>query len=89
MKGYRNECCGCAAPGYPCIICGLRSVSYMKCDACGAEEKLYLVGNRELCADCVREHFDYVPEEDAYILDGQLVTEDELFADLETAEFED
>jgi hypothetical protein len=61
----------------------------MKCDACGAEEKLYLVGNRELCADCARESFDYVPEEDAYILDGDLVTEDELFAELALAEFEE
>lgn len=89
MKGYRNECCGCAAPGYPCNVCGLRHVPYMKCDACGAEETLYMVGNRELCADCVREAFDYVPEEDAYIKDGDLVTEDELFAELEVVEHDE
>lgn len=89
MKGYRNDCCGCAAPGYPCNVCGLWHVPYMKCDTCGAEERLYRVGNKELCADCVREAFDYIPEEDAYFVDGEMLTEDELFEGLEIVKIEE
>ena len=89
MKGYRNDCCGCAAPGYPCNVCGLRHVPYMKCDTCGAEEKLYNAGPFELCAECVKEYFDYIPEDDAYLVDGEMLTEDDLFERLDVVEYED
>lgn len=89
MTGYRDMCCGCAVSGYPCTRCYLRNVFYMECDSCRADEKLYRVGDKELCADCVREAFDYVPEEDAYLVGGELVTDDELFEMLEVVENED
>jgi len=89
MTGYRDMCCGCAAPGYPCTRCNLRNVFYLECDNCGADEKLYRVGDKELCADCVREAVDYIPEEDAYFYEGEMLTEDELFERLEEVEYED
>jgi len=55
---YRNECCGCASPMYPCIgdACPNMNVMVMVCDKCHKEvdylhEGLY----EDLCDDCYDE----------------------------------
>lgn len=51
-----NECCGCAAPLYPCRgdACPLRHVVHWECDECGSEnETLYYFNGEEVCADCI------------------------------------
>ena len=56
MKVITNDCCGCAAPAYPCLgdRCPLRSVEHHYCDQCGDEpEKLYRYEDRELCLSCI------------------------------------
>lgn len=60
-----NECCNCAAPGYPCMgaSCFLRRYINYKCDKCGAEVEegeLYKFDNEELCIDCIKERLEVV-----------------------------
>lgn len=50
-----DECCDCAAPGYPCQgdNCPYRHVKHYYCDNCGDEvDELYVVDGEELCRDC-------------------------------------
>lgn len=55
MIRYENDCCGCAAPGYPCMgeSCPMRQSPHYYCDECGAEKDLYDYDGEELCADCI------------------------------------
>ncbi len=60
MIRYENHCCGCAAPGYPCIgiACPLRKVKVYYCDECDEElDEIYDVDDRELCEECLKEMF--------------------------------
>lgn len=58
MTYYENQCCDCAAPGYPCMgeLCGLRHVKVYVCDECKEEVgygDLFYYEGKELCADCI------------------------------------
>jgi hypothetical protein len=62
-----NECCGCAAPAYPCLgdSCPNRHVKRYYCDKCGEEfepEALYVVDDEDLCIDCLASAFPTVKE---------------------------
>ena len=55
-----NQCCDCAAPGYPCMgeICPLRRVKVHYCDRCDVDlDVVYWVDGEELCEDCLKELF--------------------------------
>lgn len=57
MVEIKNECCDCAAPGYPCQgdSCPYRHVKHYYCDNCGDEvDELYVVDGEELCRDCLK-----------------------------------
>ena len=60
MIRYENHCCGCAAPGYPCMgrSCPYSRVEVHYCDHCG-EELGYIneVGGKEFCDECLEEIF--------------------------------
>lgn len=59
---FTKDCCGCAAPGYPCrgSACTYGYYTYY-CDECGSEvPKLYKVDNQELCDKCALETFDVI-----------------------------
>ena len=57
-----DRCCGCAAPGYPCLgsSCPNRRVKVHYCDECGAEidEVFEAEDGRELCGSCREEEED-------------------------------
>ena len=57
MIEYHDECCDCAAPGYPCLgtRCPLRKVAYYRCDICGDEsvEPLDHYFGMDLCIHCL------------------------------------
>jgi hypothetical protein len=55
MKRIENDCCGCAASGYPCLgqSCGLRNAVHYYCDECGDETQLYEFEGSELCIGCI------------------------------------
>ena len=55
MVEYQNDCCGCAAPGYPCrgSDCPLRHNPHYYCDDCGEEAKLQDFDGEELCSECI------------------------------------
>lgn len=55
MKKTENHCCGCAAPGYPCIHCDLKKLTVYYCDECGEEidGDVYDDGEQELCEYCL------------------------------------
>lgn len=57
MIVYKNHCCDCASPGYPCKgnSCPLRRVPVMKCDVCGIEIEDTQDGE-ELCEECARRY---------------------------------
>jgi hypothetical protein len=60
MIRYENQCCGCAAPGYPCIgsSCPNRHVEVHYCDECDEElEEIYDVDGKELCEECLKDMF--------------------------------
>ena len=60
MIKYENHCCGCAAPGYPCIgrSCPNRHVEVHYCDHCDEElGEIYDVDGEELCEECLKEAF--------------------------------
>ena len=55
MTIYTDDCCGCAAPSYPCLgrRCPNRSVPHIVCDGC--KEELDVVNfykDMELCSEC-------------------------------------
>ena len=57
---YENQCCDCAAPGYPCLgsSCPNRRVPVHYCDRCDGElEEIYDVDGEELCEDCLKDMF--------------------------------
>lgn len=60
MIKYKDECCSCSVPGYPCLgsKCSNRNVPHYYCDRCGDEvdaEDLYIdeYNDGELCLDCI------------------------------------
>lgn len=58
-----NDCCNCAAEGYPCTGEHKRTRHYY-CDACKQEfepSELY-VADKELCAGCLLKQFKTVEE---------------------------
>ena len=62
---YRDECCGCAVPGYPCIgnACELRHHPVYICDNCEdevSEGELYWVDDEQLCKYCAIERLEVV-----------------------------
>ena len=60
MTRYEDHCCGCAAPGYPCLgaSCPNRNVPVHYCDNCGEElDEIYDVDDKELCEECLKEMF--------------------------------
>ena len=60
MLRYKNHCCDCATPNYPCrgSICPNRNVPVYYCDKCGDEiTEVYLANDEELCEDCLKEMF--------------------------------
>lgn len=55
MKKYEDQCCGCAAPAYPCLgsKCPRRNVLVQYCDICGAEtDELYAIDDTDYCSEC-------------------------------------
>lgn len=62
MQKVVNECCDCAAGGYPCrgSSCPLRAVTRYYCDKCKSEDVLYEYDGQELCKDCLLEQFPIV-----------------------------
>lgn len=61
MIRVENDCCGCAVPAYPCLgdSCPLRHSRHLYCDKCGDEvDKLYIIGNKELCDECALEELE-------------------------------
>ena len=68
-KVVEDECCGCAAPGYPCLgsACPNRNVPHYFCDDCEDEfepEELYYddVTDEELCSHCFLKRYKTVKE---------------------------
>lgn len=62
MLKYENRCCGCAAPGYPCMgsSCPNRNVEVYYCDKCGEEideDDVYDDGEEELCEYCLLDKY--------------------------------
>lgn len=60
MVRIENHCCGCEAPGYPCLgsSCSRRNVEVYYCDRCNAElDEIYDVDGEELCEQCLKEEF--------------------------------
>ena len=63
MITYEDECCGCAAPAYPCMgdACPNRNVSHLYCDKCEEEvEELYEYDGKQVCVDCILESLNKV-----------------------------
>lgn len=62
MIKYENECCGCAAPAYPCLsdTCHNRHVPHYYCDNCNCEEQLYYYDGQELCLSCIENKLERV-----------------------------
>ena len=62
MLKVEDRCCGCDAPGYPCIgnSCPNRRVEVCYCDHCDAEidfDGVYSVDGEDLCEDCLKRMF--------------------------------
>ena len=63
MLKYKNYCCSCATPGYPCLgsTCPNRNVPHFYCDNCKEEvEDLYETENGQLCSKCVLAMYEKV-----------------------------
>ena len=60
MMKIEDQCCDCAAPGYPCLgsSCPNRHVEVYYCDVCGEEIEgdVYDDGD-ELCKSCLLERY--------------------------------
>lgn len=56
-----NECCDCAAPGYPCLgnACEMRHQTRYECDRCGTDDlteyEIHHVDGEDLCDECFEE----------------------------------
>lgn len=61
MVEYENECVGCPTE-LGCIGdgCQHRKVPHYYCDECGEETKLYRLGEKEYCKDCVIQFLEVV-----------------------------
>ena len=61
MLQYKNYCCDCAAPGYPCrgSSCPNLNVPIHYCDLCKYEIEgdIYDVDGEELCEECLKDMF--------------------------------
>lgn len=61
MVMERNECCGCASGGYPCMgdVCSKRHAKYLCCDHCREDcyDELYKVEGGWICASCVKKYY--------------------------------
>lgn len=61
MIKYENHCCGCAAPGYPCLgsACPFVDVPVYYCDRCKYEidGDVYEDDDGDLCEDCLKEKY--------------------------------
>lgn len=61
MLKVEDRCCGCAAPGYPCVgnACPFKRARIYYCDKCGEEitDEVYEVDGKDLCEDCLKEMF--------------------------------
>ena len=61
MLRYRNECCGCATDGYPCLgkSCPNRRVPVYYCDRCREEieDDVYEADGEDLCEYCLCKKF--------------------------------
>ena len=60
MVKYENDCCDCAAPGYPCRgeSCPNRRVPHYYCDICDTEfskHELYDYEGDDVCEECLSE----------------------------------
>ena len=60
MVRKENECCDCAAPGYPCMgnSCPNRNVTRCYCDKCDSEisqDEVYCYDGMDLCEDCLKD----------------------------------
>lgn len=67
MIKFKDECCGCAAPAYPCLgsDCKNRNVPHFYCDNCEEEfeaNELYNNDDEDLCQECLLLKFDTVAE---------------------------
>lgn len=63
MITYEDECCGCAAPAYPCMgdECPNRNVKHLYCDKCGDDvERLYKYDGQEVCEVCLLKEFEVI-----------------------------
>lgn len=60
MIRCESQCVSC---GFPCRyeVCRYYKVKVLECDNCGDEvDKLYLLGEEELCESCVLERLEVV-----------------------------
>lgn len=67
MVKIENDCCDCAAGGYPCrgSACPLRRARHLYCDRCHDEvDVLYDFAGYQLCGDCVLESLEKVEADD-------------------------
>lgn len=58
-----HNCCGCAAPGYPCLgdSCPKRHEKTLICDKCKSEvDRLYEYEDMQLCEDCLLKEFTMI-----------------------------
>ena len=66
MIKFKNRCCDCAVPGYPCrgSRCPLREVEVHYCDKCNEElDDIYELDGEELCEYCYEEIIEKEEEE--------------------------
>ena len=62
MIKFEDECCGCAAPGYPWLgsSCHNRNVPHYYCDDCGDEADIYEFEGDQLCINCIEKRLEKV-----------------------------
>lgn len=61
---YKDECCQCAVPGYPCTG-EHRRVPHYYCDKCEEEfepDELYVTPDGEFCDKCILNEFDTIAQ---------------------------
>lgn len=67
MVIYKNDCCDCAVPAYPCLgnVCPLRHNPHYYCDICGEEtDNYHQADGMDLCDKCYRKEFTDEDESD-------------------------
>ena len=62
MLKTEDRCCGCDAPGYPCLgnSCPNRNLEVYYCDHCDEEidaDEVYCVDGEDLCEDYLKRMF--------------------------------